>query len=169
MRLGRRRDALEVADFMLKDRRIRPWNQWPEISWRDPQGPSFLGDLPHTWISGEYILAVRSLFAYEREADESLVIAAGIDGEWLANGFQVAVENLPTWYGKLSYALRLEDAGTLRLTLGGDLRMPPGGIVARPPLPRPITRIEGDGGEGATFDAESITVRAVPADVVVRF
>ncbi len=169
VRLGRRQDALELIKFLLDDRRIRSWNQWPEISWRDPQGPSFLGDLPHTWISGEYILAVHSLFAYEREADEALVIAAGIDGEWLANGFQVAVENLPTWYGKLSYALRPEDAGTLRLTLGGHLRVPPGGIVARPPLPRPITRIEGDGGEGATFEAESFTVRAVPADVVVRF
>jgi hypothetical protein len=80
VRLGRRRDALELAEFMLADRRIRPWNQWPEISWRDPEGPSFIGDLPHTWISGEYILSIRSLFAYEREADDSLVIAAGVDG-----------------------------------------------------------------------------------------
>lgn len=96
VRLGRRRDALEITEFMLKDRRIQPWNQWPEISWRDPSCPSFIGDLPHTWISGEYILAVRSLFAYEREADDALVLAAGIDGEWLADRFEVAVENLPT-------------------------------------------------------------------------
>ena len=54
------------------------WNQWPEISWRESQGPSFLGDLPHTWISGEFILAVRGLFAYGRGEDNSLV-AAGID------------------------------------------------------------------------------------------
>jgi hypothetical protein len=169
VRLGRRRDALEVAGFMLEDRRIRPWNQWPEISWRDPSGPSFIGDLPHTWISGEYILAVRSLFAYEREADDALVIAAGIDGEWLADGSEVAVENLPTWYGQLSYTLRLEGADTLRLFLDGDLTVPPGGIVVQPPLPRPILAVEIDGREWADFDAMSVRILSVPADVVVRF
>ena len=107
-RLGRRQEALELTRFMLADRRIRPWNQWPEISWRDPLGPSFIGDLPHTWISAEYILAVRAMFAYEREADDSLVIAAGIDKEWLKDGFAVGVRNLPTYYGKLSYSLRRE-------------------------------------------------------------
>ena len=168
VRLGRRRDALEVTEFMLKDRRIQPWNQWPEISWRDPSGPSFIGDLPHTWISGEYILAVRSLFAYERKADDALVLAAGIDGEWLADGFEVAVENLPTWYGRLSYALRLEDAG-LRLTVGGDLTLPSAGIVVQPPLPRPILRVEIDGREWEDFDAESLRILSIPADVMVRF
>lgn len=169
VRLGRRQDALELLYFLLGDRRIRVWNQWPEISWRDPQGPSFLGDLPHTWISGEYILAVRTLFAYEREADQALVIAAGVDGDWLADGFELAVENLPTGYGKLSYALCLQDAATLRLTLAGDLRLPPGGIVIRPPLPRPIVAVEVTGGKDAAFDAESVTMRVLPAEVVMRF
>ncbi len=169
VRLGRRKDALELAEFLLADRRIRPWNQWPEISWRDPQSPSFLGDLPHTWISGEYLLAVRSLFAYEREADEALVIAAGVDPAWLADGFEVAVENLPTWHGKLSYSLRLETAGTLRLKLSGDLAIPPGGIVAEPPLSRPIRRAEAEGGERLDFTPESLTIRMIPAEIRVRF
>lgn len=169
VRLGRRADALELTEYLLADRRIRVWNQWPEISWRDPKGPSFIGDMPHTWISGEYILAVRSLFAYEREADESLVIAAGIAAEWLADGFEVAVENLPTWYGKLSYRLRLESAGTLRLTLGSDLAVPPGGIVVQSPLPQPIVRVEINGGECADFEAEGFRIRTVPADAVVGF
>jgi hypothetical protein len=169
LRLGRRKDALELAEFLLADRRIRCWNQWPEISWRDPQGPSFIGDLPHTWISGEYILAIRSLFAYERETDAALVIAAGIAEAWLADGFELAVENLPTWYGKLSYSLRLEAAGTLRLKLSGDLALPPGGIVVEPPLSRPILRVEADSGEPLDFAMESFTVRVVPAEVLVRF
>jgi hypothetical protein len=168
LRLGRRTDALELAEFLLADRRPRCWNQWPEISWRDPKGPSFIGDLPHTWISGEYILAVRSLFAYEREEDDALVIAAGIAEDWLADGFEVAVENLPTWYGKLSYSLRLETAGTLRLKLSGELAVPPGGIVVEPPLSRPIARVEADSGEPLDFATESFTVRGVPVEVVVR-
>jgi hypothetical protein len=167
LRLGRRKDALELAEFLLADRRPRCWNQWPEISWRDPQGPSFLGDLPHSWISGEYILALRSLFAYEREEDEALVIAAGIAEDWLADGFEVAVENLPTWYGKLSYSLRLETAGILRLKLSGDLAIPPGGIVVEPPLSRPILRVTGGGAVG--LGEKDIICRECPADVAVEF
>ena len=36
--------------------------------------PGHLGDVPHTWIGAEYILAVRSMFAYERAADWALVL-----------------------------------------------------------------------------------------------
>jgi hypothetical protein len=160
---------MELTRFMLADRRILVWNQWPEISWRDPLGPSFIGDLPHTWISGEYILAVCTLFAYEREADESLVIAAGVAEEWLKDGFPVGVRGLPTYYGKLSYSLRLEGEDTLRLTLEGDLKMPRGGIVVQPPLPRPIRQVEVNGRALTEFTTDTFTCRECPAEVVVRF
>lgn len=168
VRLGRVREALELTRFMLDDRRIPAWNQWPEISWRDPLGPSFIGDLPHTWISAEYIVAIRSFFAYEREADESLVIAAGIGEEWLAEGREVGVENLPTYYGSLSYALRREEGGALRLRLGGDLIVPPGGIVARPLLSRPLREVTLNGTPLTAFTAESFTCRECPAEAVMR-
>jgi hypothetical protein len=79
------------------------------------------------------------------------------------------VANLPTWYGKLSYTMRLEGDDTQRLNLSGDLTVPPGGIVVRPPLPRPILRVEVDGRPLASFDAESFTCRECPANAVVRF
>ena len=44
------------------------WNQWPEITWRDPLSPGHLGDVPHTWIAAEYMLALISMVASEREA-----------------------------------------------------------------------------------------------------
>jgi hypothetical protein len=168
VRLRRRREALELTEFMLADQRIPAWNQWPEISWRDPSGPSFMGDLPHTWISAEYILAVCSMFAYEREADKALVIAAGVAEEWLSDGFAVGVENLPTYHGRLSYSLRLEDKHTLRLKLGGDLVVPPGGIVVKPPLPRPIRQVEISGKQLDHFTADSFTCRHCPAEASVR-
>jgi len=168
VRLGRRRDALEVLEFMLADRRIPVWNQWPEISWRDPSGPSFIGDLPHTWISAEYMLAIGSMFAYEREEDESLVIAAGVAEEWLSEGSPVGVKNLPTYYGKMSYSLRLEGKDTLRLMLQGDLLVPPGGIVVLPPLSRPIRRVEINGKAMAKFEPDRFVCRECPADAVVR-
>ena len=169
IRLGRREDAMEVTRFMLKDRRIRAWNQWPEISWRDPSGPSFLGDLPHTWISGEYIVSIRSMFAYEQEADESLVIGAGVDWDWLSDGSEVGVENLPTHYGRISYRMRLEGDSALRLSLRFDSAIPKGGIVVRPPLPRPILKVDVDGRRKDEFTKEEFTLRECPAEVVVRF
>jgi len=169
VRLGRRLDAAELAAFMLADRRIPPWNQWPEISWRDPASPSFMGDLPHTWISAEYILAACSMFAYERDADRSLVIAAGVSPEWLQDGVEVGLEGLSTYYGKLSYGLRLERRDTLRLSLQGELSVPEGGIVVRPPLPRPIRKAEVNGRLLQDFTEDSLTLRACPAEAVVRF
>jgi hypothetical protein len=168
VRMGRRDEAMELTRFMLEDRRIRPWNQWPEISWRDPLGPSFLGDLPHTWISAEYILAVRTMFAYEQEEDDSLVLAAGVVEDWLADGFEVGVENLPTYHGKLSYSLRRETKDTLRLNLEGELSVPPGGIVVKPPLPGPVRQVKVNGKPIVEFMPDSFTLRECPAEAVVE-
>ena len=120
VRLGRRDAALELLRFFLSDRRPPPWNQWPEIAWRDHKAPAHIGDLPHTWIAAEYVLAVRSLFAYEREADQCLVLAAGLAPEWI-EGAGVRVHGMPTLYGSLSYSLRRIDPHTLRFEIGGGI------------------------------------------------
>jgi hypothetical protein len=169
IRLGRRQEAHELLDFFLADRRILPWNQWPEISWHDPKGPSFIGDMPHTWISAEYILSVRSLFAYEREEDRSLVIAAGIPEKWVTDSGEVVVTDLPTHYGNVSYTLRREGPGTLRLILDGDLTLPPGKVVVKPPLPRPLVHVAVNGRKTEAFDSESVTCGEYPAEIVMNY
>ena len=132
VRLGWRREAHELLDFHLAERRPPAWNQWPEIAWHDPRAPGHQGDLPHAWIGAEYALVFRDLFAYERGADQSLVVAAGIPETWLAAG-PVAVSGLPTAYGRLDLRLARTPDGGLTLDLGGDLRLPPGGIRFAPP------------------------------------
>ncbi len=169
VRLGKRECVQELLDFFLADRRIQPWNQWPEISWRDPQGPSFIGDMPHAWIGAEYILSIRSLFAYEREADQALVIAAGIAADWLNDAGGVVVKDLPTYYGRLSYTLRRENPTTLRLTLSGDLALPKGGIVVKPPLPRPLIQVAVNGRKIETFAVDSATCSEYPAEWVMTY
>jgi hypothetical protein len=169
VRLGRRESVQELLEFFLADRRIPPWNQWPEISWRDPQGPSFIGDMPHSWIGAEYILSIRSLFAYECEADQILVIAAGIAEDWLNDAGEVVVKDLPTYYGRLSYTLRREEPATLRLTLAGTLALPKGGIVVKPPAPRPLVQVEVNGRKIETFAANSATCREYPAELVMKY
>ena len=125
--------------------------------------------MPHSWISAEYILSIRSLFAYEGEEDQALVIAAGIHENWLTDSGEVVVKELPTYYGKLSYTLRMEGPDTLRLIVSGDLALPPGRIVVKPPLPRPLVQVEVNGSKIETFDAESVTCGVCPAEMVMRY
>ncbi len=168
VRLGWREAAIEVLTFMLRGQRPEAWRQWPEITWRDPSTPSFLGDLPHTWISAEFILAALSCFAYERDADRSLVIAAGIAGEWLADGLPIEVRALPTPHGPLSYTLRRVAPGTLRLDLAPGIVVPAGGIVVRPPLRRALRSVRIDDRTLTEFAAGEFVCRDCPAAIVIE-
>jgi F5/8 type C domain len=162
VRLGRREAALELLRFFLSDRRPPPWNQWPEIAWQDHKAPAHLGDLPHTWIAAEYVLAVRSLFAYEREADASMVLAAGLASEWI-DGAGVRVEKMPTLYGALSYSLRRIDSATLRFEIGGGIGAK---ILLRPPLGTALRSVVVDGSASLNFSRDEVTVLRTPAEVV---
>lgn len=158
VRLGQRSAALEVLASLLADRRPPAWNQWPEIAWHDPKTPGHVGDLPHTWIAAEYMLSFRSLFVFEQEAEHSLVIAAGIDAQWLADGFEIRVRGLPTYYGLLSYTLRREGDDALLLQLSGDFAPSLSRVVLKPPLPRALQRVEVDGNPLHNFGTDSVSV-----------
>jgi hypothetical protein len=163
VRLKRREAALELLRFFLADRRPPAWNQWPEIAWRDPRAPAHLGDLPHTWIAAEYVLAVRSLFAYECPAEQALVLAAGLAPEWLTGpGVQVAC--MPTLYGSLSYSLRRHDAHTLRFEIAGGLAAAK--LILRPPLTAALRSVTINGDSCTTFDRDSVTLVNAAAAVI---
>jgi hypothetical protein len=167
VRLGRREDAYALLQFFLADRRLLAWNQWPEISWHDPLSPSFIGDMPHSWIGAEYILAIHSLFAYERHADHSLVIAAGIPVAWLADGNEIVVRDLPTCYGRLSYRLCRQSDDTWRLALDGTFAMPAGGIVIMPPLASSLIEVRIDGRSSTAFAADRALCTQCPAELLL--
>lgn len=171
VRLGRRGEAHELLAFFLADRRPLAWNQWPEIAWRDARTPAHLGDVPHSWIGAEYVLAFRGLFAYELDSRQTLVIAAGIPGEWLAGGFEIAVRDLPTGYGKLSYTLRQEGPDRLRFRLSGDLAAAPGRFLLKPPLPRPVARVAVNGKPVASSGRDSVSVAftGLPLEIAIEF
>ena len=127
VRLGRRDRAIELLDVLMADRRPAGWNQWAEVVGRVAREPRFIGDMPHGWIASDFVSAALDLFAYERQERSSLVLAAGVPTEWLA-GEGIAVENLRTPYGELSYRLRRE-GHRLTLTIAGGLTPPAGGLV----------------------------------------
>jgi hypothetical protein len=164
VRLGWRDRAQALLAFFLADRRPLTWNQWPEVVGRDPRQPRFIGDMPHAWVASDFIRATLDLFAYERDADHAVVLAAGIAPDWLDQG-GVVVQNLRTPYGRLSYTLRRDgDRVTLRLAPGSGL--PPGGFVFVWPGDKP-PRSASINGKPATFYGAELRVGAVPASVLI--
>ncbi|MBL9144599.1 MAG: hypothetical protein JNM99_13045 [Verrucomicrobiaceae bacterium] len=132
VRLGLREAALELLRFCMSDRRPLAWNQWPEIAWRDPLAPAHIGDVPHTWIAAEFVLAVRSLFVFEDETRQQLVLAAGIDAEWM-KGNGIRLSDVPTIFGRLDFSLVRASASSVKCLIAGNVAAS-GGLVLRPPL-----------------------------------
>jgi hypothetical protein len=167
VRLGQRERAHAMLDFFFRHQRPSEWRQWAEVVWNDSKTPKFIGDMPHTWVASDFIRSALDMFAYEREADSSLVLAAGIPLGWVRTAPGVGVRGLSTHYGPLTYTLR-EESGALRLRLEAGVRVPPGGIIVQPPLGGAGRRVTVNGRAARLANGE-IVVRRVPADVMVRY
>ena len=98
-----------MIEFFLKDQRPQGWNHWAEVVWKDYRTPKFIGDMPHTWVGSDFINAIRSMFVYENEADESLVLASALYQDWIDSPTGMSIENLPTYYGELSYSIKKDN------------------------------------------------------------
>lgn len=156
VRLGQKDRALDVLDFLMADRRPEAWNGWAEVVGREKREPRFIGDMPHAWISSDYIRSALDLFAYERDRDHALVLAAGVPEAWLDTAEGVGVRDLRTAYGPLTYAYRKERLAYV-LTLG-DGATPPGGFVLQWPAGqgRP-ERVRIDG-RSATWSGDELLI-----------
>jgi hypothetical protein len=135
IRLRWRERAQELIKFFMDDRRPAEWNQWAEVVGREPRKSRFIGDMPHGWVASDYGRSLLDMFAYERPADETLVLMAGVPEAWTKKeGF--AVRNLRTPYGPLSYSLKIEDGkGTLHIEALRE--MPVGGVAVSWPGEEP--------------------------------
>ena len=129
VRLGRVDEAHRILGWFFGHQRPAGWNQWAEVVLPDPREVRFLGDMPHAWVSSDYLRSALDLLAYEREASGSLVLAAGVPAAWRAAG-DIGVTGLSTAWGRLDYRLlRRADGGwTLHIDrrperLPGELRL----------------------------------------------
>jgi F5/8 type C domain-containing protein len=125
IRLGWRARAQELFEYFMADRRPVAWNQWAEVVGRDVRQPRFIGDMPHAWISSDYIRSVLDVFAYVRQADQRLVLAAGVPPGWFDDP-GVRVRGLRTSYGRLDYSLRQSGSQVVLEVSGAQ---PPGGFA----------------------------------------
>lgn len=164
VRLGWRERAWDAVQFFFKDRRPQAWNQWAEVVSHTPRTPFFVGDLPHAWVASDFVRSALDMFAYTRDIDDSIVLAAGVPVDWF-EGEGIAIRDLRTPYGKLGYALRREgDALVLEIPAG--LKLPAGGLV----LPWPYDGKPGSttiDGKAAAWQGGELRIRALPAKVEI--
>lgn len=165
IRLGWRERAHEAIDYFLKDRRPLAWNQWAEVVGRDYREPRFIGDMPHGWVASDFIRSALDLFAYERQFDQSLVLAAGIPAAWL-EGVGISIRDLRTPYGKLSYAMKRTGNRIVLTIADTGLSVPSGGLLLVQPDMANITRTLINDKRGKWTGGE-LRIDALPAKVVL--
>lgn len=166
IRLGWRDRAHEAIDFFFKDRRPQAWNQWAEVVGKDYRESRFIGDMPHGWVASDFIRSALDLFAYERESDQSLVIAAGIPASWLDGG-GVAIDGLRTPHGPLAYSLRRDGDRVLLKVRADGFTLPTGGLRFVPPELGTITSTRVNG-RTAEWDGKELRINRLPAEIELR-
>jgi hypothetical protein len=68
--------AHKLLDFFFTHQRPLNWNHWAEVVWNNCDTTEFIGDMPHTWVGSDFINSVRSMFVYEDEYENSLIVGA---------------------------------------------------------------------------------------------
>jgi hypothetical protein len=131
--------------------------------WNDYRTPRYIGDMPHTWCGSDFINAVRSMFVYENEYNQSLVLASALYQDWIDSPDGMSVENLPTYYGAISYSIKKED-NTYHFSISGTIKLPAGGIRIKNfnGLKHPA-RVTVNGKEEKDFSEKEIRVSEFPA------
>ncbi|MEO8231975.1 MAG: coagulation factor 5/8 type domain-containing protein, partial [Ignavibacteriota bacterium] len=169
--------AHELINFFLNDQRPKGWNHWAEVVWKDYRTPKFIGDMPHTWVGSDFINAIRSMFVYESapggEYDESLVLASALyqsaEGGWIDSPNGMSIENLPTYYGEVSYSIKKENNKYV-FSIYGDVKLPKNGIKIKnfndSKLPLSVTV---NGKKIKSFTKNEINVKEFPANVVIEY
>jgi hypothetical protein len=161
--------AHELIEFFLKDQRPQAWHHWAEVVWKDYRMPRFIGDMPHTWVGSDFINAIRSMFVYENEYDNSLVLASALYQDWIDSPNGMSIENLPTYYGEISYSIK-RDNNKYHFSILGDVRLPDNGIKIKnfngSKLPARVTI---NGKESKDFTEKEIVVKEFPAKVEIYY
>ena len=157
--------ALTLLDYMMKCRHPSGWKQWSEAVYFPPDHGGFIGDMPHTWVSSGFLNTIRAMFCYERDADQALVLAAGIPAHWLDSNQKVGVNEAPTYWGRISYNMR-KVGQTLHVSISGDAQ-PPGGIVLESPLP--VRSASANGIPVSVMATNTVVVKSLPAEIVIVY
>lgn len=161
--------AHELIDYFLTQQRPRGWYHWAEVVWNDYRTPAFIGDMPHTWVGSDFINAFRNIFVYEDTDHNTLCIGSALKQDWIDSPQGISVQNLPTYYGNLSYSITKEsDHYTFKID--GNIKIPANGICIRnfnaSTLPK---RVDVNGTRLNTYNEKEIRVNEFPCEVKIYY
>lgn len=117
--------------------------------------------------------AVRTLLVAERENPDRLVVGSGNPLRWLEGDGQVRGRALPTWFGRLSMAMRrADDGGRVRVLVDleaeGGFTIPAGALKVEAPFGAKVGWASVDG-VAVPLDGDSVSVSRLPAAVVFEY
>lgn len=161
--------AHQLIDYFLNDQNPHNWNAFAEVVWKDKKHAGFVGDIPHTWVGSDFINAIRTLFVYENEFDESLVLGSALYQDWIDAPDGMSIENLPTYYGEISYSVKKEN-NSYKISIYGNAKLPKNGIKIKnfngSKLPLKVSE---NGKNIKSFTKNEIQVKQFPATVTVEY
>jgi hypothetical protein len=112
---------------------IRPWGD-----------RNFRGNLtPHGWFAAEYRTMLRSMLV--RETDTDLHLLSVVSPEWTGAGKHISVQNVPTYFGKVSFTLSMPNTTIAVLDLRTSFRDAPDKLILHQPWFCAIDSADADG------------------------
>jgi Bacterial alpha-L-rhamnosidase 6 hairpin glycosidase domain len=158
----------DLLDYFLKAQHPHGWNHWAEVVWQNPDTPKYIGDMPHTWVGSAFIDAVRALFVYENDDDSSLVLGAGIKEEWLNSENGVSFDNLPTYYGTVSYSIKKSN-DRIVVELNNNLNSSCREVILKLPVNEMIKSVMIDSKESNAFKRNNILFNRTNKKIVIQY
>ena len=109
------------------------------------------------------------MFVYENEYNQSLVIASALYQDWIDAPEGMSVENLPTYFGEISYSIK-KDNDKYFISIYGDVQLPNNGIKIKNfnmlKMPEKVTV---NGKNIIDFSEKEITVDVFPAEIEIYY
>jgi len=162
--LGQRERALAALEWFMKDQYPAGWHHWAEVVWSNPRTTKFIGDMPHTWCGSDFLNSLRSMFVYEDESKDALVLFAGVPERWTKEDGGVSFKGFRTYFGTLDAKLIGEKDG-IRMSFAGQLSLPKGGLTVRSVKDSPSSEVRVDGNLVKEVDG-AITLHTMPREIV---
>ena len=112
--------------------------------------------LPHTYSNTQQLRLLRNMLV--REDGETLWLGQAIPRDWLVAGKRVAVNEAPTTFGPVSYAIEPSTNGSMRVQLSPPMCNAPKEIAIRlrDPKQRKIARVKTTGAAKVKFKNETV-------------
>ncbi len=166
--MNQKKRALTLLEYLLGCRYPSNWNHLAEVVFSDPRLGQYIGDMPHTWVGSGYINAVRSMFVYENEENNSVILGAGIDENWLKRKEGISIKKFPTFYGDINFSMR-KNKGVLKIKVWGDAKPDKGFVFKSPYLKKKIKRVKINGEKWAKYSKDQVIFYKLPAEISIKY